>query len=96
VFSCAGEYHRSGGEEGHLGKDPDVASGCDRIPRPDADGVLCVLVLCESASAVVLCCRGGGVGLLVAYAAMFGFDKLKEILMSLGKIKDAQSKKGSV
>jgi uncharacterized protein YacL len=36
------------------------------------------------------------VGLLVAYAAMFGFDKLKEILMSLGKIKDAQSKKGSV
>jgi hypothetical protein len=32
------------------------------------------------------------VGFLVAYAAMFGFDKLKEILIRLGKTGDAQPK----
>jgi hypothetical protein len=40
-----------------------------------------------AAAVVVASCR------LCGYVC---FDKLKEILMSLGKIKDAQSKKGSV
>lgn len=32
------------------------------------------------------------VGFLVAYAAMFGFDKLKEILIRLGKTEEASGK----